>query len=1712
MGSSYRIKTDLGVNKTINVQIDQDFEFLEILSLKIQQTDIYTRSCSDYGVIVGRVTANNGFGIPNAKVSIFLPILPIDESNPILTSIYPYKTIFDLNEDGYRYNLLPYEKSYSNHAATGTFPSRLDALTASTAVEIYDKYYRLTAVTNDSGDYMIFGVPLGFQTINMDVDLSDMGEFSLSPQDLIRLGLATEAQVGGSQFQTSTDLNSLPQIVNIQKNLTVAPLWGDPTICQIAINRVDFDLRSEANIDIQPTAVFMGSIFSSPDEMRVRPSRSFLGFDLGGGNKPKDNLGNLCDLIYGPGQILAIRQTIFQDNDGNPVLEQYRLENSGNVIDDDGVWMIEVPMNLEYITTNEFGEKIISNSTKIGIPTKGKYRFKIKWQQAKSLTQQVRRPSFLVPNVKEYGWDNPFNDPNTLNNNDDLLKSSYYFGLEWSGYTRGFASLSSQKELERLNEIINCEDTFYEFKFNKVYTVANLIDEFKNGGKGRFIGIKEIEDNTCAGSVNKFPVNEGYKSSDLFYFIVSLLLQTIQVTFTPTLILAHIILAVVYIIVTALCILCNLSFFGARPFRFICKSLGLKCEKIDFTIRLPMITYPECTACDCGSTDIKITSIQATTNGTLTYVSDPDSYVGNLQQYFTKIQKYGGSDAKQAALITAQAMAGNNDPNIERFWKVPLSEIVVYPSFDEETARHFAFSSDLPLGERINIFNLRKSYFDNFNKIKVTFAEQSNIGKFHYDNTLTVLSNVAYNAGDLLCSVDPGTSSDLNYIYTATTNSGPVRGITGTTQKTAFNLSVTYAQTPTSNAPAVDYYLPTGSTTNRSIYPMDREYYQVITAITVAQAVKLYTKQITLPNEEGELVTVEVASFKQGSFPDLYNKPTKLIVAQDEGSQFEEQLVLNLSPLEYYTDMPDQYILILQRGVDPYSPKYGNKYSLGTILGLDNEDDLIVTANTRVNIPIQALPAQPQRLSVQSYTQNEMTFPSVFFNYGSEFSAFTSFSVGYYGDLSAKYLVDPDLSKALQKFSEGTATAAQTTLVFNYLQLPTHIEPFNYNNVIGVRTDTDNAFYDKSPNTNKYDSAEDMSGGSFMSVDEDTDAFDSENDDDFNQSSDVEFKWYSKVSLPELEKTPMKFNDKTRVVFRNDRLPSSDQLDGLGWIENTGLLQQNNNFIFYTVESALTGENIISTPGFSTGAEQVQPDIEGLPAATSVFESFSCPGMVSLKCYEGTGDQFGVDQECASEDYVKNGCYILLKKPLIGLFDDLQSWAEWGYRFRFFYGLCRGVINQTFTNNWINGTLFMIPIQTTTTYSFRNNNPSSRYPNRIVYFDGETNNFYQRSSPYYLNAGPGGEFLGYRPGQASSPVNERNLLFPTTIVDLGMKYSFYSEITFEPYTRGYFVDQLESTSYGDTSDLINFFAISRITDYTFIGGLINIGNSAINQLFTRINGLSRQRVDGDLAQNLSINSEIGVVKFSPEFYDTLNCDLATCDFIACKYTLSNNTGTIQNYSYYDVNGVQQTGVIGVGGAPVTFCADKSKGALVTNLLNVKLVGCCDGVQTPVTILGSAGNPVMAIWFSSTTQDLQTKDYLTPGRINFIASNGSNFPFNYGIKSQVVPMYQWKTSTTTPIFGTEKNNWATGPNDIVTKPYQSLDRLSLSFPTYFQGNQPVKTSAQRGYIYNETPTGEYSSGGALSDKFIVGAPFQFYFGVVKGASAMDKFKSKYLADE
>jgi hypothetical protein len=103
--SNIRIRTTPGgEDKYLTVNLNQDFDFVEILSLKLRQDDVYRNFCSDYGAVVGRVIVNNGLGVPNAKVSIFIPIDEIDKENSELFGLYPYEQVTDVNSNGIRYN------------------------------------------------------------------------------------------------------------------------------------------------------------------------------------------------------------------------------------------------------------------------------------------------------------------------------------------------------------------------------------------------------------------------------------------------------------------------------------------------------------------------------------------------------------------------------------------------------------------------------------------------------------------------------------------------------------------------------------------------------------------------------------------------------------------------------------------------------------------------------------------------------------------------------------------------------------------------------------------------------------------------------------------------------------------------------------------------------------------------------------------------------------------------------------------------------------------------------------------------------------------------------------------------------------------------------------------------------------------------------------------------------------------------------------------------------------------------------------------------------------------------------------------------------------------------------------------------------------------------------------------------------------------------
>ena len=469
MSETIRIKTTPnGSDKYLKVKIDQEFDFIEVLSMKITQEEAYRNFCSDYGAIVGRVIINSGFGLPNARVSVFLPIDDEDKNDTVIKGLYPYSIVSDKDSDGIRYNLLPKSSETNNECFTpiGTFPNKREILDNEELLHVYCKYYKFTTTTNSAGDFMIFGVPLGTYVIHVDADISDIGIASQRPYDLISQGTPTKFFESATKYKGDSNLDKLVQVKSTNYSVNVQPFWGEAETCEIGITRADIDM----NYNIIPSAMFMGSIFGDQDKNSINKRC-----------RPRKALGELCSQISGEGTIEMIRETI----DGG--VEQFDIDG-GQLIDADGTWAYQIPMNLDYVITDENGKLIPSDDPNKGIPTRASVRFKIGMENTGGEGRLRTRAKYLVPN-------NPANSSEIDYKFDETTKKTSFRSLYW----------------------------------NKIYTISNFIPRFQTNvvppWKRAATGVKNVD--ACAGDKNPFPFNRVNTEFSAIFFIICLIIKII---------------------------------------------------------------------------------------------------------------------------------------------------------------------------------------------------------------------------------------------------------------------------------------------------------------------------------------------------------------------------------------------------------------------------------------------------------------------------------------------------------------------------------------------------------------------------------------------------------------------------------------------------------------------------------------------------------------------------------------------------------------------------------------------------------------------------------------------------------------------------------------------------------------------------------------------------------------------------------------------------------------------------------------------------------------------------------------------------------------------------------------------------------------------------------------------------------------------------------
>ena len=306
-------------------------------------------------------------------------------------------------------------------------------------------------------------------------------------------------------------------------------------------------------------------------------------------------------------------------------------------------------------------------------------------------------------------------------------------------------------------------------------------------------------------------------------------------------------------------------------------------------------------------------------------------------------------------------------------------------------------------------------------------------------------------------------------------------------------------------------------------------------------------------------------------------------------------------------------------------------------------------------------------------------------------------------------------------------------------------------------------------------------------------------------------------------------------------------------------------------------------------------------------------------------------------------------------------------------------------------------------------------------------------------------------------------------MDLGPRDVYTQEIVYSNDYDGYVMKNLQTTTFKNISDLLNTFIISRLVNRTTLTKILAAtGVGSVLRYFSREN----LKIDGDYAQMVSINSELGTLGFSDENYSS--CDI-----------------------FYN-GGKTSNAVFGVYFSADTQTRDfiSPKRTIISNDLGIDKMDC-------------AFEP-----FKVKTQNIPYYQW-------FIKPNyGNDGDYDSG-----KPLFQPPKADS--IFGSQLNDWSTEPFSAMTffsHPYQKLDRLNRN-SRYFRTKGSTITKYYRAFIYSVDNTGKVNAtwnnwdvNNAPSDRpqfqrvVNTGAPYYFYFGLKQGKSAFDRFTRKWIEPE
>lgn len=232
----------------LNIGLHRTYDALNTLSIYNSSINSYPTIQSNTGVVFGRLEAIQKVLDPDSGKNVRIPLrnVPIGIFNTD-SEAFPLPTAVDDNGNRIQLNLKPIidrtnylETEYFNQKSKTFDDAFLQSPSNFTSVP---PQYKYITKTNDEGEFIIYDVPIGNNTMVFDVDLLKQG--------------LTKEEVALNFFPylntESPNVDSLPHFFFRQVPVDVVPAWGDFQSGYTELNiSVNLDLRKWSTFFVPP--------------------------------------------------------------------------------------------------------------------------------------------------------------------------------------------------------------------------------------------------------------------------------------------------------------------------------------------------------------------------------------------------------------------------------------------------------------------------------------------------------------------------------------------------------------------------------------------------------------------------------------------------------------------------------------------------------------------------------------------------------------------------------------------------------------------------------------------------------------------------------------------------------------------------------------------------------------------------------------------------------------------------------------------------------------------------------------------------------------------------------------------------------------------------------------------------------------------------------------------------------------------------------------------------------------------------------------------------------------------------------------------------------------------------------------------------------------------------------------------------------------------